>query len=102
MLFMYQHLLDEQNASLEDLENYSLNHDLFTEIDIQKHVEERKLKDKPKPMSAQTSLLEPGRRSALKKKRDRKRSTSGGSGNCCSKNNSVESGNGKKSKRDHK
>ena len=60
-------------------------------------------------MSAQASLLEPslsasgtdgGRRSALKKKRDRERSTSGGSGNCCSKNTSLESGKGKKSKRD--
>ena len=62
-------------------------------------------------MSAQASLLEPslnasgtdgGRRSALKKKRDRERSTSGGSGNCCSKNTSLEKSKGKKSTRDHK
>ena len=62
-------------------------------------------------MSTQASLLEPslnasgtdgGRRSALKKKRDRERSTSGGSGNCCSKNTSLEKSKGKKSTRDHK
>ena len=54
MLILYQFLLAEQKASPEDLENYSLNHNLFSEIDIEKHMEEKKLKDMLKPKAQST------------------------------------------------
>ena len=54
MLILYQHLLDQEKALKlgDELENFSLNHELFADIDIQKHVKKRDAKNKPKAVSA--------------------------------------------------
>ena len=54
MLILYQFLLAEQKASPEDLENFSLNDSLFSEIDIEKHVKEKKKKEMLKPKAQST------------------------------------------------